>query len=242
MKNLIQLYLNNQAVKRDLRIENTNEDESTVYIYDVIGGWFGGVDAKEFVQKIESIKAKTIHVRINSPGGDVFDGRAIAAALQRHAAKVVAHIDGMAASSASWIALAADEVLIAPGAFYMIHNSWTMAVGDKRDMTDTAKLLDQIDSTFVADYVERTKNTEQQIREWMDDETWFEASDAVKHGFANKVEESAKKAGNTWNLSAYKNPPQALIEQKKEEQTNSNLQVDRESLERRLALLERIAA
>ena len=240
MKNLMQLYINNQNVKRDFRIENTAADEATVYIYDVIGGWFGGVDAKEFVQQIESIKANTIHVRINSPGGDVFDGRAIAAALQRNSAKIIAHVDGMAASSASWIALAADEVQIAPGAFFMIHNSWTMSVGDKRDMADTAKLLDQIDASFVSDYVARTKNSEKQIREWMDSETWFEAADAVKNGFADKVEESAKKTGNSWNLSAYKNAPKALIEN--EQVDEPEMKVDRESLERRLALLERIAA
>jgi ATP-dependent Clp protease protease subunit len=239
MKNLIQLYLANAKAQRDFRIENAGGDEATVYIYDVIGDWFGGVNAKEFAKDLDALKAKTIHVRINSPGGDVFDGRAIASALQRHSAKVVAHIDGMAASSASWIALAADEVLIAPGAFFMIHNSWTMTVGDKRDMTEASRLLEQIDATFVSDYVARTKNSEQQIREWMDAETWFEAADAVKHGFAHAIEESAKKSSNAWDLAAYKNPPKALTA---EPAADPELQFDRAALERRLALLEKIAA
>jgi ATP-dependent Clp protease protease subunit len=239
MKNLMALFMANQQKPRDLRVENAGK-EATVYIYDVIGGWYGGVDAQAFAQQIDAIDADTINVRINSPGGDVFDGRAIATALKNSKARVVAHIDGLAASSASWIALAADEVVMAQGAFFMIHNSWTMTMGDKRDMTDSAKLLDQIDASFVADYAKRTGQPESQISDWMNDETWFSADDAVKNGFADRIHDGEKATGNTWNLAAYANAPKELVEPQPEGGPEELL-IDREYIERHLSLLERIA-
>ena len=242
MKNLLKLFMANADKPRNLRVENAGK-EATVYIYDVIGGWYGGVDAQSFVQQIADLEADVINVRINSPGGDVFDGRAIAQALQASKAKVIAHIDGLAASSASWIALAADEVVMAQGAFFMIHNSWTMNMGDKHTMTDAAKLLDKIDASFVADYAARTGQPESQLVEWMNAETWFSADEAVKHGFADRVAESSKAAGNTWNLAgSYRNAPKALTEPEQPATSLDDEAVQaREHMERRLALLERIA-
>ncbi|MDB6061553.1 MAG: peptidase [Verrucomicrobiaceae bacterium] len=232
--NLIQLYLNNQKTPRNFRVENAG-DEATIYLYDVIGGdWFGGISAKDFAAELTGITANTIHLRINSPGGDVFEGRAMATALQQHPAKIIAHVDALAASSASWIALAADEVEIADGAFFMIHNSWTLAMGDKKSMSDTAALLERLDETFVADYAKRTGKTENEIRAWMDAETWFGAQESIENGFADRIAESPKKTKNHWNLAAYKNAPKI--------QQSEELQVDRAGLERRLSFLEKIAA
>lgn len=240
-KNLLSLFIANQHQPRNLRVENSDDKEATVYIYDVIGGWYGGVDAQAFAQLLSAITADTIHVRINSPGGDVFDGRAIATALKAHHAKVIAHIDGLAASSASWIALAADEVKIAQGAFFMIHNAWTTVMGDKRDMNDSAKLLEKIDGSFVKDYAKRTGQKESQIVEWMDAETWFTADEAVKYGFADGLAESDKpETGNTWNLGAYNNAPDALINPPEPDPADEPT-FNREHVERHLSLLERIA-
>lgn len=238
MKNLIKLFANNIDKPRDLRIENSADNEVTIYIYDVIDGYFGGVDAEEFVKQIDALEADTIHVRINSPGGDVFGARAIASALERSKAKVIAHIDGIAASAASWIALAADEVEIADGAFFMIHNAWTLAMGDKHSMKETAKLLDQLDKTFVSDYANKTGKSEAEIVAWMDAETWFEAQDAIDNGFADRMAPKKDKKSNQWNLSAYKNAPVIEETPAQEEQPK----FDRAALERRLSLLERIAA
>lgn len=233
--NLIQLYLQNKSAKANLRVENATADEATIYLYDVIGGdWFGGISAKDFAAELNGITANTIHLRINSPGGDVFEGRAMATALQQHSAKIIAHVDALAASSASWIALAADEVEIADGAFFMIHNSWTLAMGDKTSLTDTAALLARLDETFVADYAKRTGKTAEEIQAWMDAETWFGAQESVDNGFADRIAEPAKKTKNTWNLAAYKNAPK--IKQSEE------LQIDRAALERRLSFLAKIAA
>lgn len=240
-KNLMALFIANQQQPRNHRIENADSKEATVYIYDVIGGWYGGVDAQAFAQEIAAITADTINVRINSPGGDVFDGRAMATALKAHKAKVVAHIDGLAASSASWIALAADEVVMAQGAFFMIHNAWTTVMGDKRDMNDSAALLDKIDGSFVQDYAQRTGQPASQIVEWMNAETWFTADEAVKYGFANSIAESDKAAtSNTWNLGAYSNAPKALTEPPEADPADEPT-FNREHVERHLSLLERIA-
>lgn len=239
MKNLIKLFQANADKPRAWRVENAGK-EATIYIYDVIGGWFGGVDAQAFAQEIAALNVDVIHVRINSPGGDVFDGRAIATALQASKAKVVAWVDGLAASSASWIALAANEVVIAQGAFFMIHNSWTMNMGDKQTMLDTAKLLDKIDASFVADYAKRTGQPESQIVDWMNAETWFSAEEAVKYGFADRIAENSQATGNTWNLSGYSNAPRSLMEPAAA-QEQEDIRFDREHMERRLAFLERIA-
>ena len=236
--NLQTLLLKNQAKPRDFRVVN-DANEATIYLYDVIGDdWFGGITAADFAAQLNAITAQTIHLRINSPGGDVFAGRAMATALQQHPANVIAHIDGLAASSASWVALACDEVEIANGAFFMIHNSWTLAMGDKTAMLDTAALLEKIDNTFVADYSKRTGKTADEIRAWMDAETWFEAADAVANGFADRIAAEKQKANNAWDLSAYANAP------KPKAQTEPELQPDREAMNRRMRVLslERIAA
>jgi ATP-dependent protease ClpP protease subunit len=233
---LMQLYLSNQAAPRQARIEQAGR-EATVYIYDIIGeSWAGGVSAREFVPQLAALDVDTIHLRINSPGGDVFDGRAIATALAQHPAHVVAHIDGQAASAATYVALAADEVEIADGGFFMIHNAWTIALGNANDFEDTAGILRKVDASIVADYQRKTGKTTEELVAWMDATTWFTAQEAVDHGFVDRIVPGQKAAKNQWNLEAYGNAPAALTAQPEPEPT-----VDRAALERRLSLLEVIA-
>src|SRR5437868_1934911 len=150
---------NRQARGRVARIEQkASSREATLYLYDVIvsseweAEYFGGITAQQLVPQVDQLDVDTIHVRINSPGGDVFAAQSIAAALERHKAKVVAHIDGLAASAATAIAVACDEVYMAAGSMFMIHNAWTFAVGDKNDFMDTAALLEKVDSTLADRY------------------------------------------------------------------------------------------
>src|SRR5207253_6923560 len=149
-----------------------------------------------------------------SPGGDVFAAQSIAAALERHKAKVVAHIDGLAASAATAIAVACDEVYMAAGSMFMIHNAWTFAVGDKNDFMDTAALLEKVDSTLADRYAKRTGKKAPEMAALMDAETWFTADEAVAAGFANALEleeESTPgaKARAMWNLAAFEHAPAA---------------------------------
>jgi len=239
--NLIQLFLKNQAKPRNFRSVSNEGETPTIYLYDIIGSdWYGGVSAQAFASELNALRNEPIvHLRINSPGGDVFEARAIATALQQFSGKVIAYIDGVAASAATWVALAADEVFISDGAFFMIHNSWTLAYGDKSVMIDTAALLDKIDGAIVADYVRATGKSEDEVRAWMNAETWFTAQEAVDNGFADQLTESKSKADNVWDLSAYKNAPKP---EQKPTVDDNQIKQHREALLRNIALLERIAA
>jgi ATP-dependent Clp protease protease subunit len=197
------------------RIQNaTKSDEATVYIYDVIDSdpWVGGVSAKDLVKELAGIKASSIHVRLNSPGGDFFDGMAIYNALKRHPAEIVAHVDGLAASAASLIALAGDRVLMGTGSFMMIHNAWGIAIGDAATMREMADTLEKISDSIAGVYVERTGKSPAEIRELLDAETWLSAEEAVKEGFADATEESDKKVSASFDLSRFKNTPRQLQE------------------------------
>lgn len=173
--------------------------------------WFGGVAAETFVSQIKALDANTIHLRINSPGGSVFAARAMEQALREHSAQVVVHIDGVAASAASFLAMAGERIIIAPGAMVMIHKAWTIGWGNSNDLHKTADLLEKIDGTLVDTYVARTGNNAEQVAQWMADETWFTGREAVDAGFADSLttDEPAAPgaAANAWNLSAYERAP-----------------------------------
>lgn len=234
--NLIQLFQNNQNAKREFRIVSEGR-EATVYLYDIIGeDWYGGVSAKDFVPKLAALDVDVIHLRINSPGGDVFDARAMAMAIKQHPAKVVAHIDGQAVSAATYVAIAADEVEIADGGFFMIHNAWTVQMGNAKDFRAQADLLDKVDGSISADYERKTGKPTTEVLAMMDATTWMTAAEALAAGFVDRLAEGKTATQNHWNLAAYGNAPKALTESPEPELT-----VDREALERRLTLLEKIA-
>jgi len=195
-------------------------DTATIYVYDAIGA-FDGVEASTMVKNIAAIQKANIHVRINSPGGDVFDARAIKTALEQHPAKVTAYIDGVAASAASFLMLGADDIQIAPGAFIMIHNPWGFAMGDAKEMRATATLLDQVGAAICKDYAAKTGLDAATIAQMMEDETWLSAEDAVAKGFCNSIMVRPPKTKNSkrraFNLSAYAHPPQTLAAQAEDE-------------------------
>lgn len=179
-----------------------------VYLYEAIGGWFG-VDAKDFIQALNDIEETNIVLHINSPGGDVFDARAIATAIKQHKATVTAQIDGLCASAATYISAACASVSMADGGFYMIHEGWTMAIGNKSDMRSTADLLEKVDNSILNDYAKKTGLDRDQLHAWMQAETWFDATEAKEHGFIDSIIEDDTETNNAsrWNLSAYANAP-----------------------------------
>ena len=161
-------------------------------------------------------------------------------ALRQHPSNIVAHVDGIAASAASYVALAANEVEISDGAFFMIHKAWTIEMGNADDLRKTAGLLDQIDDSIATDYAARTGKPKDELLAMMTSETWLTAAQAKDMGFADRIA-AAPAAGTDnsarWNLSAYANAPKALIEPPAPREPLR----DRSTLERRMALLERIA-
>jgi ATP-dependent Clp protease, protease subunit len=183
-----------------------NAAEATIYVYDVIDAdW--GVGAKDVIAAINSASgAKTLNIRINSPGGDVFEGRAIMEAIKRFDGKTVAHIDSLAASAATSIALAADEVVMSDGALFMVHNASGMVWGDKTAMRDTADLLEKVEGSIVNDYTTKTGKDTQTIIDMMDAETWMTAQEALDNGFIDSIVKTGK-AKNTWNLAAFEKAP-----------------------------------
>ena len=166
-----------------------------VYIYEDIGKRFGGVSDKQFAVDLKALgPVPAIHVRLNSYGGDVFEGLAIYRLLADHPATVVAFIDGIAASIASVIAMAGDEIRIAEAGEIMIHEAWTVAIGPAAEMRAAADQLEATSSSIADVYAARTGQSKDQIQAWMAAETTFQSADAVKHGFAQTVMPNVKMA------------------------------------------------
>lgn len=168
-------------------------DEAEVFIYGDIGGWWDGVQAEQFAKDLSGLDVSTINVRLNSPGGLVFDGVAIYNALVQHKARVVVHIDGIAASIASVIAMAGDEIRIAEGAHVMIHKPWSFVVGDSVSMRKEADVLDELEGGLIDIYAARTENKRDQLETWVAAETWFRGQKAVDEGFADVMVPAKKK-------------------------------------------------
>lgn len=197
-------------------VANKANDSAEIYVYGVIGGdWFGeGVTAKQVADDLRALgKVKTIDLRINSDGGSVFEGKAMYSLFNEHSAKIIVHIDGLAASAASFLAMVGDEIEIAEGAFVMIHNAYTFAMGDARELRRSAEMLDTVNNTIIDVYAARTKCERKKIVQMMDDETWMTGAEAVENGFADKMVENLKVAACVSNpkaLETFKKVPSAL--------------------------------
>lgn len=167
-------------------------------IYEVIGDdWMGGgMTAKRFHDELKSHgDAKEITVRINSPGGNVADGDAIYNALVRHPARVVVEIDGVAASAASYIAMAGDEIRIAENGIMMIHRAMSVTIGNTLDHAKAVDWLDKVDGTIAGIYSKRTGRRAETWLKMMSDETYFTAEEAVENKLATSI--TSNKRGTT---------------------------------------------
>lgn len=186
-------------------------DVGELYLYDVIDPMFG-IGAEAVVKALKDIDSKTLHVHINSPGGDVFEARAIVTALRAFDGEVTAYVDGLAASAASYIALAAKETHMAKGAMMMVHRAWTLGFGNTNDFIDLADLLAKIDTTIADDYAAKTGATQEEMLALMDSETWMTAEEAVSAKFADSVLDAGTQDRIAWDLSAYARPPESADE------------------------------
>lgn len=185
------------------RIKNEASGPAEVYIYDEIG--YFGVTADSFVRDVKNIGADRIELHLNSPGGDVFDGIAIYNVIREHPAEVAVSIDGLAASAASFIAMAGDEINIARNAEMMVHDAHGVCVGNAADMRDLAERMDKVSDNIASIYAERTGATVAEWRERMLGETWYSAEEAVSAGLADSIYGPASKieADNSWDLSIF---------------------------------------
>lgn len=164
---------------------------ASLHLYGVIGGFWGDIIASDVVREIDALDVAEMHVYINSPGGDVYDGIAIRNALRRSSASIVVHVDGLAASAASFIAAAGDTVIMGENAELMIHDAWTIALGNADELRVVADDLDRISDNIAGMYAEKAGGTAAEWRAVMKAETWYSASEAVAAGLADRTEGTA---------------------------------------------------
>lgn len=176
---------------------------ASLHIYGAIGGFWGDVDAAQLVPAIRDLDVATLEVYINSPGGDVWDGIAIRNALRQSSAHVVTHVDGIAASAASFIACAGDEVVMGDNAQLMIHDAWTIMLGNAEEMRETANLLDMISENIASMYAAKAGGEVADWRALMKAETWYGAQEAVDAGLADRLATEQPAAAAAFDLSLF---------------------------------------
>lgn len=169
-----------------------SENEATINIYGDITSWpweeFGEVSANDLSKQLEALQdVARINVRISSYGGEVKEGLAIYNALRAHKAKIVTYCDSFACSIASVIFMAGDERIMNTASLLMIHNAWTIAEGNSKELRKLADDLEVITSASVEAYKERATISEKEIRKMMDNETWISPEKAVEYGFATSI-------------------------------------------------------
>lgn len=200
-------------ITEDHRWFNISKGDETaeVMIYDVIGDWWDGVLAKDFAKEISELDVDELTVRVNSPGGLIYEGLAIYNALKQFNGKVIVKIDAVAASIASIIAMAGDEIQMPPSADIMIHNPWSFVAGDANDMRQEANELDRLKEKLINIYAERTGLARDELSRMMDDETWMDGAQAVSLGFADTLLESQKAAACAFDPKMFDNIPERHV-------------------------------
>ncbi|WP_424474830.1 head maturation protease, ClpP-related [Oceanobacillus kimchii] len=172
-------------IKQVFDIKNQTEKNLKLSIYGFIGGWRNS--AQNVLQQIENADVEEINVHINSGGGSAFDGIAIGNILKNHKAKVIIHIDGWAASAASIIAMAGDEIIMPSNTMLMIHQASTFEYGNASVFEKAAKDLRKVDKAVTASYRKRFVGSDEELTELLNNETWLNADEAVALGFTDKV-------------------------------------------------------
>lgn len=187
------------------------DDNADIYIYDEIG--FYGVTAKQFVSDLQALgEVKHINLHINSPGGSIFEGIAIFNALKYHPASITVHIDGVAASMASVIAMVGNPVIMPANSFMMIHKPWAVAGGDADDMRDFAELLDKTEAVLIPAYAAKTGLTREVIAGMLKEETWMDGTQCVSLGFADQLIPAVQTMAriDSKRIEEYENMPENL--------------------------------
>lgn len=217
------------------RINARANNSAEIFIYEDVGeGWFGGVTAKEFADDLKALgPVEAIDLRINSAGGDVFDGLAIYRQLVDHKATVTTHIDGLAASIASVIAMAGSEIRISQAGFVMVHDAWGVSMGNAADMRRMADTLETVSGSITDVYAARTSMAREDLRALMEAETWMTAEDSVAKGFADVMVENMKVAARIDPAKhRFRNAPQMLTARPNYERAKARFGEIRAQIER----------
>lgn len=197
-----------------------DKKSAEIVIYDIIGPasfWMDTISAKQFSEELGKLDKdiEVLNVRINSPGGDCFDGMTIYNRLKQHKAKKIVHIDGLAASMASIIACAGDEIIMGEGALYMIHLPWCGVYGNRMDLDNAIARLMDIEEQMIGIYSRKSGLDRTEIRAMMEAETWMDADATMKNGFADsKAEDALPIAASAFDMPWVKKAPKGFKSEK----------------------------
>ncbi|WP_346207621.1 head maturation protease, ClpP-related [Caldifermentibacillus hisashii] len=211
-------------IDKVFKAEALDEDSAKLIIYGDIGeSWWGDyITASDVERVLKDLTTNTLHVHINSYGGDVFEGIAIYNLLKNHKAKVVIHIDGVAASAASLIAMAGDDIISGTGAMIMVHEAWTYAYGNKTDIQKVLNSLIGIDKSIVDIYMTRFTGNRSEMETFVRNETWFTSDEALEFGLVDKVTNDTQDDDET-DPDDFKNSVLERIRAKKANENNNIL-------------------
>lgn len=170
-------------------LNSANTEETDLYMYGSISAysWYDGISSSKVREQLKNVTAKTINVHINSGGGDVFESIAISNLLKNHSATIVVHIDGLAASGASVIAMAADKIIMPKNTMMMIHKAWTYAAGNAEGLRKVADRLDKIDNAVTESYTSRFVGEKSELESLLAEETWLTAEECKTFGFCDEI-------------------------------------------------------
>ena len=189
----VRSFLTNRAERprNEAPTVGVSGETATIRLYDSVDSWGGwwGLSAEELADAVDALPSEVSEIRllINSPGGDVFDGLAMMNILRAHPARVVAVVQGLAASAASFIAVGADELVMNPGAMLMIHDASTGVYGWADDLREVADLLDKISDNIAGIYASKAGGTVTDWRDQMRSEAWYTADEAITAKLADSV-------------------------------------------------------
>lgn len=183
---------------KNVPFQFSNETKNGKYILTLSGNirkkyWRDDdvINAKDVREALDDV-TDDIVIKLNSPGGDVFEGIEIYNYLKGHSSNITVEVTGLAASAATFVVAGADNVIMNVGTSLMIHEASTFAFGNKKDVQKTLNALETIDDSILSIYENKTGQSKEQLSEWLDEEKWFAADEAVKYGFADSVAKASK--------------------------------------------------
>jgi len=231
-------------VKKYWEFKNKTSTEADLYLYIEIASWGAGYSAhsaQSFKQELDDLgEIETLNIYINSPGGDVFEGNTIMNMLKRKKCTKNVYIDGLAASIASVIAMAGDKIIMPNNAMMMIHNAWTYAIGNSKDLRKLADDLDKVNASIRQAYLDKAgdKLDEETLINLMDNETWLTAQECFDYGLCDVVGEDKSIAAkfDLNLLNQYKNIPVNYVLKQAEAKNNNQQAIDKLEEEKRAIL------
>ena len=195
---------------RKYQIKAMDDDSTDILLYGIVAWW--DLDSKQFAEDLMRITTSKVNLRINSPGGNVFDGIGMYNSIKTHPAQFTSIIESSALSIMSVVALASETVKIAKNAFMMLHEPWSIIAANAKDLRKEADVLDKLSGGMAGTYMEKTGKSAKNVKEWMGEETWFNAQEAKDAGLVDEIIGENKEAKSFFDLSIFANVPEELRE------------------------------